>query len=131
MSEFHIQGHRGARGLAPENTLPSFERAFDAGVSSVETDVFLSADGVPVLVHDPAIACTLVSRLTASELRQRVVDGNPDPVRFPAQSAEVTAAASAFCGERGRQPFGVPSLSHLFEFANYYSQNPRKSAEQR
>ena len=34
MTEFHVQGHGGARGLAPENTLPSFELAFDAGVTS-------------------------------------------------------------------------------------------------
>ena len=47
-----VQGHRGARGLKPENTLPSFEVALDAGVSAIETDVRLTADGVPILFHD-------------------------------------------------------------------------------
>ena len=39
---FDLQGHRGARGQRPENTLPSFEAAFDAGVTSVETDLLLT-----------------------------------------------------------------------------------------
>ena len=40
---FNLQGHRGARALHPENTLPSFEAALDAGVTSIETDVHLTA----------------------------------------------------------------------------------------
>ena len=44
MAAFDLQGHRGARGLRPENTLPSFEIAFDVGVSSVETDLQLTSD---------------------------------------------------------------------------------------
>ena len=50
---FNLQGHRGARGLRPENTLPSFETALDLGVTSVETDLHLTRDSVPVLCHDP------------------------------------------------------------------------------
>lgn len=52
---FDLQGHRGARGLAPENTLAAFERALDLGVTTLESDVHLTADGVPVLHHDPAL----------------------------------------------------------------------------
>ena len=37
MAMFDLQGHRGARGLKPENTLPAFEVAFDLGVASVES----------------------------------------------------------------------------------------------
>lgn len=54
-SAFDLQGHRGARGLAPENTLAAFERALEIGVDTLETDVHLSADGVPVLHHDPRL----------------------------------------------------------------------------
>jgi glycerophosphoryl diester phosphodiesterase len=50
-----IQGHRGARGLWPENTLPGFARTLDLGVDVVELDVGLTADGVPVLHHDQAL----------------------------------------------------------------------------
>src|SRR5271166_4871461 len=52
---FVLQGHRGARGLKPENTLPSFEIALDLGVSSVETDLHLTRDQHLVLFHDPCL----------------------------------------------------------------------------
>jgi glycerophosphoryl diester phosphodiesterase len=50
-----IQGHRGARGLWPENTLPGFAKALELGVDVLELDVALTADGVPVLHHDQAL----------------------------------------------------------------------------
>lgn len=58
-SAFDLQGHRGARGLAPENTLAAFERALEIGVGTLETDVHLSADGVPVLHHDARLNADL------------------------------------------------------------------------
>ncbi|MFI0480453.1 glycerophosphodiester phosphodiesterase family protein [Actinomadura sp. 9N215] len=51
-----IHGHRGARGLRPENTLPGFAHALDLGVDAIELDVGLSADGVVVLNHDQALS---------------------------------------------------------------------------
>ncbi len=56
---FDLQGHRGARGLAPENTLAAFGRGLEIGVTTLETDVHLSADGVLVLSHDPRINADL------------------------------------------------------------------------
>ena len=50
-----IQGHRGARGLLPENTLPSFERAIELGVDVLELDLGMTRDGVPVVHHDRAL----------------------------------------------------------------------------
>lgn len=50
-----IQGHRGARGLAPENTLPAFERALSLGVTTLEMDVNVTRDGVVVVGHDPSL----------------------------------------------------------------------------
>lgn len=49
---FDLQGHRGARGLAPENTLAGFQRALEVGVTTLELDIALTADGVPVITHD-------------------------------------------------------------------------------
>jgi len=49
---FDLQGHRGARGLAPENTLPAFARALALGVTTLELDVGLTEDGVLVVAHD-------------------------------------------------------------------------------
>ena len=50
-----IEGHRGARGLLAENTLPSFERAIALGVDGLEFDIGLTRDGVPVVHHDRAL----------------------------------------------------------------------------
>ena len=47
-----VQGHRGARGLLPENTIPAFERAIELGVDVLELDLGLTRDGVPVVHHD-------------------------------------------------------------------------------
>jgi glycerophosphoryl diester phosphodiesterase len=49
---FDLQGHRGARGLAPENTLPAFARALTIGVTTLELDCGLTEDGVVVVAHD-------------------------------------------------------------------------------
>ena len=42
---FDLQGHRGARGLAPENTLPAFALALSIGVTTLETDIAITRDG--------------------------------------------------------------------------------------
>ncbi|MCW0233377.1 MAG: glycerophosphodiester phosphodiesterase [Ferrovibrio sp.] len=52
---FDLQGHRGARGLAPENTLPAFATALTLGVTTLEFDVNLSRDGRLVVGHDPVL----------------------------------------------------------------------------
>jgi glycerophosphoryl diester phosphodiesterase len=52
---FDLEGHRGARGLAPENTLAAFRRALDVGVATIETDVVLTRDDVPVISHNPEL----------------------------------------------------------------------------
>ena len=49
---FDLQGHRGARGHAPENTLAGFERALAIGVDTLELDVGVTRDGVVVIHHD-------------------------------------------------------------------------------
>ena len=50
---FDLQGHRGARGLAPENTLPAFATALSLGVTTLELDTAITRDGVIVVSHDP------------------------------------------------------------------------------
>jgi glycerophosphoryl diester phosphodiesterase len=50
-----IQGHRGARGLAPENTLAAFACALSTGVTTLEMDCAVTKDGVVVVSHDPAL----------------------------------------------------------------------------
>lgn len=132
---FNLQGHRGARGLRPENTLPSFEAALDAGVTSIETDLRLTRDGAIVLFHDdagsaplcrllpgaPPSSSALVSGLTLEELRHYAADGTPDPRRFPDQDPRPTPAAAAFASQFGLHPFAVPTLDDLFAFVAFYA----------
>ncbi len=51
-----IIGHRGARGLAPENTLAAIDKALANGADMIEIDVRVSSDGVPVLSHGKSLA---------------------------------------------------------------------------
>ena len=53
-----VLGHRGIRAKYPENTLTSFEAAIDLGVDLIEFDVNITADGIPVVIHDCDIART-------------------------------------------------------------------------
>ncbi len=72
-----IIGHRGAKAVAPENTLASLEEAIRCDADMVEFDVRVTRDGVPVLAHDFRISGTrkrdlaFIRRYTLAELRQR------------------------------------------------------------
>ncbi len=52
---FDLQGHRGARGLFPENTLAGFLHAVSLGVTTLETDLAVTSDGIVVISHDPLL----------------------------------------------------------------------------
>jgi glycerophosphoryl diester phosphodiesterase len=101
-----IVGHRGAAGVAPENTLPSFEAAWAAGVAWVETDVHLTRDGAPVLLHDATLDRTTtghgpVSEVAWDELRAVDAGGRFSPTfagtRVP-RLEELLAAARGRSG---------------------------------
>lgn len=65
-----VIGHRGAAAYAPENTLESLREAKRRGAPWVEIDVKLTADGVPILMHDPSLKRTTgVDRLVAQTRR--------------------------------------------------------------
>ncbi len=70
-----IIGHRGAAAHAPENTIPSFRLAERAGADAIELDVHMSADGVPVVIHDPTLLRTagrdlIVAKESFARLRE-------------------------------------------------------------
>lgn len=68
-----IVGHRGARGLAPENTIASIRKALDCGVDEIEIDVRVTKDGKVVLAHDQTIGWggkfLIIAASTYDELR--------------------------------------------------------------
>ena len=67
---FDLQGHRGARGLAPENTLPSFQRALELGVTTLELDIAITSDGVLVISHNPALNAEITRDAAGSFLEK-------------------------------------------------------------
>lgn len=62
-SAFDIRAHRGGAALAPENTLAALDNALDVGATTLECDVHISADGVPVICHERTCAGQIVPRL--------------------------------------------------------------------
>lgn len=57
--DFDLQGHRGARGLMPENTIPAFLKALDIGVTTLELDVVITKDRLVLVSHEPYISETI------------------------------------------------------------------------
>jgi glycerophosphoryl diester phosphodiesterase len=101
---FDLQGHRGARGLAPENTLAGFTRALEVGVTTLELDCGVTKDGVVVVSHDRLLSPDhtrdaagrfleapgpAIVDLTYEELRQydvgRIKPGSEYAAAFPEQ----------------------------------------------
>jgi glycerophosphoryl diester phosphodiesterase len=79
-----VVAHRGASADHPENTLAAFEAAIEVGADVVELDVRLSADGAPVVLHDPDVSAVsngrgAVHRLALSELKRLRVQGQEIP----------------------------------------------------
>ena len=55
--EFDLQGHRGYRGLYPENSIEGFIKALEIGVNTLELDVVISKDNKVVVSHEPWMSC--------------------------------------------------------------------------
>lgn len=126
---FHTQGHRGARGLLPENTIESCCRAVALGVDGLEIDVVVSKDNQLVVSHEPWMSplfCSfpdgkpintegvLLRNLTVSEIQKYDCGRHGNP-RFPTQEAiscykptfyELVTAVHTFCEKQNlSKPF--------------------------
>ena len=126
MTSIDLQGHRGARGVLPENTIPAFLHALKLGVTTLEMDIAINADGNTVLSHEPwmsAKTCSHADGTAVSEEQEKTL-------RIYAMSdAEV---ASFDCGSRGHPGFpkqkpmatSKPLLAEVFDaVAKYESEN--------
>ena len=122
-SAFDLQAHRGGRGLRPENTLVSFENAIRMGVTTLELDIAITADGIAVISHDPALnpAITrdadgkwltergpLIKSLTLDDLQNYDV-GRINPSNKYAED---------FPDQQPRDGTRIPTLAALFKLAN-------------
>jgi len=124
ISPFDIQGHRGARGLAPENTLPAFKVALELGVTTLELDTVISADHEVVVSHDPWFSSQICSKpdgepVTPEEEQEHLI--------YQIPYAEV---ARFDCGKRGHPDFPrqqpqaavKPLLQDVIAFSESYAQ---------
>jgi len=92
---FRLIGHRGAAALAPENTMPSFVKAYECGATAIEFDVRLTKDGVPIIYHDSNF-----KRLTG----------------FNAYVTDVSFEETKKLRVKGEAP--IPTLEEVLEFAS-------------
>jgi glycerophosphoryl diester phosphodiesterase len=114
-----LQGHRGARGLAPENTLRAFATALGIGVTTLELDTGVTRDGVVVISHDSALNPDItrapdgawleapgpaIHDLSLQALRRYEVGGIRPGSKYAARFPRQTAV-------RGE---GIPTLAELF-----------------
>lgn len=65
---FYKEGHRGTRGLMPENTIPSMKKAIDGGANVIEVDIQISMDNMVTVAHDPYINPTYSLTPDGSEI---------------------------------------------------------------
>jgi glycerophosphoryl diester phosphodiesterase len=124
-----VHGHRGARALRPENTLPAFDYAIAAGADALELDVGVTKDNVIVVSHDPVIhppVCSgpkpqaVIRELTLAEVREWDCGKLQNPA-FPRQQAipgtlmptldEVFSLAHGEAAARRRILFNVETKS--------------------
>src|SRR5262245_15820892 len=96
-----VFAHRGGSALAPENTMPAFERGLAEGADGLELDVHLSRDGVVMVHHDPAL--------------DRTTNASGPLAAHTADELARVDAAHAFGADRGF-PFrgrgiGIPTLA--------------------
>jgi glycerophosphoryl diester phosphodiesterase len=116
---FDLQGHRGARGLAPENTLPAFATALSLGVSTLELDTGITRDGVVVIAHDQALNPDITRDKDGKWLEQR------GPAIFTLTFAELqqydvgrikpgSNYAKGFPDQKAVDGVRIPKLADLF-----------------
>ncbi len=108
-----ILGHRGAAGCAPENTLLSFARCLEQGAHAIESDVQVTADGVPVLIHDRDVARISNASSSVEELTRAELEKLDAGHHFTIDERGTTEpdADDAFRG----QGLYVPSVREAFE----------------
>lgn len=107
-----IMAHRGGNTLAPQNSLPAFERSCALGVWALESDIRLTSDGVPVCIHDADIAKMTdgegeVSSFTFDELMKFRIDVGVGADTIPEDELRIPTMAQYFdiCMKYGTVPF--------------------------
>lgn len=122
--EFDIQGHRGCRGLLPENTIEAFKKAIDLGVTTLEMDVVISKDNEVVLSHEPFLSHEIALDLNGNEIAEI------DEKNFNLYQMNYAQIKQYDCGSKIHPRFTEqeklktykPLLSEVIDFAESYIQ---------
>ncbi len=117
--DFELQGHRGARGLALENTIPAFKKALDLGVNTLELDVVVTKDKQLVVSHEP----WLNSSVTLDGSGNKVLE--KDALNYniyqhdyaDLKMYDVGSLGNKLFPEQEKQKINKPLLSDVFEMA--------------
>lgn len=136
ITKFDAQGHRGSRNLRPENTLPAMEAALDHLMTTLELDSGITADGVPLLSHDPHIQAqkcrrtdgqpyefadeVLIKDFTVAQIQDRF---RCDKLfRGPSQQNDpaLSPVTVAFFGDDASRIYVLPTLQQVFDFVKFY-----------
>ncbi len=128
---FDLQGHRGARGLAPENTLPAFARAMDIGVDTLELDIGVTKDDVVVVCHDPILNPEITREMAGPNkgqyISERVAIRSLTLAQLQAYDVgrikPGTRYAQTFSQQQAMDSTGIPTLDTLFEMVRQRGKN--------
>jgi glycerophosphoryl diester phosphodiesterase len=96
---FDIQGHRGARGVQPENTIPAFIAGLDSGVTTLEMDVVITKDKLVVVSHEPWMSAAFCT----DSLGHPVTEKNEKKLNIYKMTYEQVRKFD--CGLRGNKKF--------------------------
>lgn len=94
-----IQGHRGARGLMPENSIPAFMKALEEGVTTLELDVVITKDKQVVVSHDPYILADICSKPNGIPVSEE------EEKRLNIYQMDYSEVVGYDCGIRGNKRF--------------------------
>jgi glycerophosphoryl diester phosphodiesterase len=97
--KFDVQGHRGARGLKPENTIPAFLLAIDSGVTTIELDVVITKDKKVVVSHEPWMSAAICLTPSGSPLQPK------DEKKFNIYQLTYEEIKQFDCGSLGNKNF--------------------------
>ena len=120
---FDLQGHRGARGLAPENTLPAFKKALELGVNTLELDVSVTKDKKLLVSHEPWFNREICLDSTGNRIAEK------DSIRLNIYQHTYKETQKYDCGSLGNERFPEqqkqnatkPLLTAVIEMAEKFS----------
>lgn len=139
-ADFDVSGHRGGRGLRPENTLPAFEAGMDNLIGTIETDTGVTSDRHSIIWHDQFLNPESCRRAdgkpydypdavfhrdaTLAELQRTLICDKLHSAKFPDQRNDLALSpvAVAFAAEEHLpSPYTPISVDQLFRFAAFYT----------